>query len=104
MTSEKKIAANRTNGRMSGGPRTGAGKARSSGNARRHGLPVFSGNDPALSGKIKQIVDAICQGSDDPLLRERALAIAESQLWLSCIGHEKSLPPLNGCAIPKQAH
>jgi hypothetical protein len=35
------------------------------------------------------LVDAICNGDDDPLLREPAVAIAESQLWLSLIGHEK---------------
>ena len=42
-----------------------------------------------MSGQIKQMVDAICQGDDDPLLRERAVAIAEAQLWLSCIRTEK---------------
>src|SRR5262245_56953405 len=42
-----------------------------------------------MRGQIKQMVDAICHGDDDPLLREQAVAIAESQLWLSCIGQEK---------------
>ena len=90
MTSPKKVAANRVNGRKSRGPRTGAGKARSSRNARRHGLATaFNTKDPALSDQIKQLVDAICHGDDDPLLREPAVAIAESQLWLSLIGQEK---------------
>ena len=90
MTSPKKVAANRVNGRKSRGPRTGAGKTRSSRNARRHGLATaFNTKDPALSGQIKQLVDAICDGDDDPLLHEPAVAIAESQLWLSLIGHEK---------------
>ena len=42
-----------------------------------------------MSGEIKQLVDAICHGDNDTLLREHAVAIAESQLWLSCIGWEK---------------
>ena len=90
MTSPKKVAANRLNGRKSRGPRTGAGKTRSSRNARRHGLATaFNTKDPALSDQIKQLVDAICHGDDDPLLHEPAVAIAESQLWLSLIGQEK---------------
>ena len=50
---------------------------------------AFNTKDPALSDQIKQLVDAICHGDDDPLLHEPAVAIAESQLWLSLIGHEK---------------
>ena len=88
MTSPKKVTANRMNGRKSRGPRTGTGKGRSSRNARRHGLAAFSSNDPVMSGQIKQMVDAICHGDDDPFLREPAVAIAESQLWLSCIDEE----------------
>jgi hypothetical protein len=44
---------------------------------------------PVMAGRVKQMVDAICQGDDDPLLREQAVAIAESQLWLECVKAEK---------------
>jgi hypothetical protein len=89
MTSPKKVAANRINGRKSRGPRTGAGKARASRNARRHGLAAFGSKNPVMSQRIKQMVDAICHGDDDPPLREQAASIAESQLWLSYISAEK---------------
>ena len=90
MTSPKKVAANRINGRKSRGPRTSAGKARASRNARRHGLAAFSSkDDPAMAEQIEQMVDAICAGDDDPLLRQQAGMIAENQLWLSCVKAEK---------------
>jgi hypothetical protein len=38
MASERQIAANRQNARRSSGPRSNAGKRRSSANALRHGL------------------------------------------------------------------
>jgi|SoiMethySBSTD1v2_1073268.scaffolds.fasta_scaffold81769_4 hypothetical protein len=88
MTSAKKVAANRINGRKSRGPRTGAGKARASRNARRHGLAAFNNKEPYMARRVQQMVDVICQG-DDPLLREQAVAIAESQLWLDCVKAEK---------------
>jgi len=90
MTSAKKVAANRLNGHKSRGPRTGAGKARASRNARRHGLAAFSsGKDPVMAEEIRSMVDAICAGDNDPLLRQHAVMIAENQLWLSRVRAEK---------------
>ena len=90
MTSAKKAAANQMNGRKSRGPRTAPGKARGGRNARRHGLAAFnSKDDPAMTEQIAQMVDAICAGDDDPRLRQQAVMIAESQLWLSCVKAEK---------------
>jgi len=89
MSSPKKVAANRINGRKSHGPRTAAGKGRPSRDAHRHGLAAFGSNTPIMSDQIRQVVDTICDGDDDPLLREEAVAVAESRLWLACIGREK---------------
>lgn len=89
MISPKKVAASQNNGRKSRGPRTAAGKTRASRNARRHGLSVFKVNDAAMTEPVKQMVAALCQGNEDPLLREQAVMIAENQVWLSCIKAEK---------------
>jgi len=90
MTSPSKSAANRINGRKSRGPRTSAGKARVSLNARRHGLAAFHiKSERAMLAQVWQMVDAICQGDDDGHLRQPATLIAENQLWLSLIRAEK---------------
>jgi hypothetical protein len=36
-----------------------------------------------------EMVDALCHGNDDPVLREQAVLIAENQLWLNRIKAEK---------------
>lgn len=85
MTSEKQAAANRINGRNSRGPRTGAGKARAGRNAFRHGLASFRTGDPGVAEQVERIADAICAGDPNPLLREQAVLIAESQCWFSLV-------------------
>jgi len=90
MTSPSKSTASRINGRKSRGPRTRAGKARVSQNARQHGLAAFHiKSEPAKLAQVAQMVDAICQGDDDGHLRQQATLIAENQLWLTFIRAEK---------------
>ena len=89
MTSAIKATANASNGRKSRGPRTRAGKIRSSRNARRHGLAAFSIKHVAMEKRVKRLVDAICGGDNSPAVREAAMPVAESRLWLSAIQRAK---------------
>lgn len=59
MTSVRKSAANRRNARSSTGPRTAAGKAMASLNARKHGLntPVPDYMLQACQGEFKTLLD-----------------------------------------------
>jgi len=85
ITTAHQLAANRANARKSTGPRTAAGKARSRGNARRHGFAARAlgarGADPAFG----RIVAALCAADGDPLLREQAVIIADAQLQIQRI-------------------
>lgn len=59
MSAARRREANRANARASTGPKTRAGKARSAGNARRHGLSLPALRDPALSHEIVALARAI---------------------------------------------
>ena len=56
MATEKQIRANRANARKSTGPRTAAGRLKSSRNAFRHGLSLPLELDPVMSEKAKLLV------------------------------------------------
>src|SRR6195256_4930989 len=85
MTSIARIAANRANARKSTGPKTAAGKARVSRNARRHGLsrPLF------CEGAYTPHVEALAReiAGEDATSERLALAgnIAAAQLDLARI-------------------
>jgi hypothetical protein len=61
--SERKRATNRSNARLSTGPRSAAGKARVARNALRHGLNVAVADDPLLTEEVARIARAICDGA-----------------------------------------
>ena len=89
MSSEEQIAANRTNGRKSRGPKTPAGKAVASRNALRHGLASISCRNPAFAPRIEGIARAICPDTSNPSLFQQALIIGETTCVLSCVGAER---------------
>jgi hypothetical protein len=87
MSSQRKIAANRSNGRKSRGPLTAAGKSCSSRNALRHGLAVITRH--SVFPEIDRMANAICDGDTNPLLFEQALVIAENEIVLRCVCAER---------------
>jgi hypothetical protein len=83
MTSEKKIAANRANGKKSRGPNTVSGKLQSSRNAWRHGLAAAADAEPTASPAVKRMANAICGNEHgDPDLYDLAVTIARWQIVL----------------------
>ena len=82
MASEKQIAANRANASRSTGPKTMAGRLKSSRNAYRHGLSVPAQLDPMTSAKIEAIAHALAgeQESEDRSMSAAELARAQVEL------------------------
>ena len=88
MTSQRKITANRLNSQRSSGARTAAGKRKSSGNSRKHGLAALGRHQPAAAD-IEQLAKAICSGYQDAALLAQARRIAENELVLQAIRAHK---------------
>jgi hypothetical protein len=85
MTSQAKIDANRRNAKASRGPRTAAGRARSTRNALRHGLSTISARDFAHGEEITGIAKMACGDDSDPALFEQAVRMAECDVLLRFI-------------------
>lgn len=81
MVSQRKIEANRINGRASRGPKTVEGKRRSSKNARWHGLSLPVLADPVLSKEVEELAREIA-GTMSPMVLQQARAVAEAQIDL----------------------
>lgn len=84
MASERQIQANRRNAQFSTGPKSLAGKLKSSRNAYRHGLSGPVKLDPATSAKVDAIVHALAgeNPSDDRLTSAADFARAQFQLLI----------------------
>jgi hypothetical protein len=77
IVSERRLAANRRNARLSSGPRTRQGKLISRNNALRHGLARPLADDPAAARAIDDLTAALAGTSNDPWYRELARQVAE---------------------------
>ena len=97
MTSERKIAANRLNAKKSTGPKTKRGRARSSHNARRHGLSLSVFADLVYSAEIEKLAREIVSVSKDDPTIELARRVAEAEIDLARIRQARqSLLERNG--------
>jgi hypothetical protein len=83
LTSNRQQRANRANARLSTGPRTAAGKARTAQNAFRHGLNVPVLSDPSLAPEVEAMARKISGPNADAETLEWARRIAEAQFDLN---------------------
>ena len=101
MTSQQQIAANRVNAQKSTGPRTPAGKQRSSLNARTHGLTaqavLLSDEDPTAFQALQQ---ALCdQYQPATALEEEWVDQAAGLLW-----RLRRIPQIEAYVLEEMAH
>ncbi len=82
MSSERQVAANRANARHSTGPRTLAGKSRSSRNAYQHGLSQPLPPDKATRAKVETFAFALSGDKASDEQRLVATEVAKAQLQL----------------------
>jgi hypothetical protein len=82
MATDRQIAANRSNGSLGRGPKTSAGKARSSRNALKHGLSIPIKRDKTLRRQIELLARVLAQSEAGNVFGQ-ARAAAEAELELA---------------------
>jgi hypothetical protein len=85
MPSDRKITANRNNAKKSTGPRSKAGREASRRNARRHGLAIDIGSDPAFHEDIEKLATVMSLASGRQKVSEHAREAAQAVLDLTRI-------------------
>jgi hypothetical protein len=80
MSSDRQIAANRSNAKKSTGPITQAGRDVARYNSRRHGLAVDIGSDPAFRDDIEKLAKMLSGGETPRLGQAREFAMAQLDL------------------------
>jgi hypothetical protein len=82
MTSMSKIESNRRNACRSTGPRTAAGRLKSSRNALRHGLSSLRRPDPAAGEAVRNLAASLCRPNEVPGQVVNAYTLAEAEVML----------------------
>ena len=82
MATERQIAANRANAKKSTGPKSRAGKARTSGNSRQHGLAARTTLDQERFEAVQQLAQEIVDSLLGQIDLTHAISIAEADLDL----------------------
>jgi hypothetical protein len=101
VATERQRSANRANAGRSAGPRTRAGKAVASGNARKHGLAAAVRGEPGVEAEIEQLARAIADEAGRPDLVGLARRIAEAEMDLRRIRRSRAtLAKIPGSDVP----
>jgi hypothetical protein len=82
MATEKQLRANRENAKRSAGPKTAAGRARSSRNALRHGLSLPLTLNKEMAAKAGLIRTSLVSEQASPTQVVAAIEFAQAQLDL----------------------
>ena len=91
MTSDRKIKANRANARISTGPKTLFGRARSAKNALRHGLSVPVEYDQVLCDEVQALARQIAGPNTSADIQILARRIAQAQVDLRRVRYARHL-------------
>jgi len=101
VATERQRSANRANAGRSAGPRTRAGKAVASGNARKHGLAAAVRGEPGVEAEIEQLARAIADEAGRPDLVGLARRIAEAEMDMRRIRRSRAtLAKIPGSDVP----
>jgi hypothetical protein len=99
MASERRCAANRANAKKSTGPKSRAGKMRSSRNAYRHGLSAAPPCDTTWTARVDRLARKIVNSAGQAIELAEARIIAEAQLEI-----ERALAPITVISAQIFAH
>ena len=80
MASDKQIAANRANAKKSTGPKSPAGKLRSSMNSYRHGLSLPLPATPETAARAAVLAQALAENTGGGVTSADAAELAQAQL------------------------